>query len=201
MSAATLWHFASQDLDGPARFAQEVSSTLDEESSRVSLPGIGDSLIDDSSFCGRLDPNRVLMVVPTGRRRRSKMDDRIVAFAKAHGVRVVSVDTDGDCTQLVPVMMEHGINMFFPFEVQAGCDILTFRKNHPTLGIMGGLVNRALAEGKTEIDREVEKAARMVEQGRYIPGFDHLIPPDVSWKNFSYAAAELQKVCYGKRGS
>ena len=53
--------------------------------------------------------------------------DRIVAFARAHGVRLVSVDTDGDCSELVPLMMKHGINMFFPFEVQAG----TLKKAEP----------------------------------------------------------------------
>lgn len=127
--------------------------------------------------------------------------DRIAAFARAHGVRLISVDTDGDCTELVPVMMEHGVNVFFPFEVQAGCDILAFRKNYPTLGILGGLDKRALAAGRPEIDREVDKAARMAEKGCYVPGFDHLIPPDVPWKNFCYAAEELQKVCWGKRGA
>ncbi|MEI6915978.1 MAG: uroporphyrinogen decarboxylase family protein, partial [Armatimonadota bacterium] len=34
--------------------------------------------------------------------------DKIVEFGRSAGVRVISVDTDGDCSQLVPVMMEHG---------------------------------------------------------------------------------------------
>ena len=125
--------------------------------------------------------------------------DRIAAFAREHGVRVISVDTDGDCSELVPLMMRHGVNMFFPFEVQAGNDLLAYRKQYPTLGIMCGLDKRALAAGKVEIDREIERAAQMVAQGRYVPGFDHLIPPDVSWENWSYAVAELKKVCFGKR--
>jgi uroporphyrinogen decarboxylase len=121
--------------------------------------------------------------------------DRIAAFARVHGVRILSVDTDGDCTELVPVMMEHGVNLFFPFEVQAGCDVLAFRKRHPTLGILGGLDKRALADGPAAIDREVERARRMVDLGRYVPCFDHLIPPDVPWKHFEYAAKCMRKVC------
>lgn len=31
---------------------------------------------------------------------------------------------------------------------------------------------------------------------RYIPGFDHLIPPDASWDNFQYAANQIKEVCY-----
>ena len=79
--------------------------------------------------------------------------DRIAAFAREHGVRLLSVDTDGDCSQLVPVMMEHGVNYFFPFEVQAGNDILAYRKKYPTLGIMGGLDKRALAGTWADVDQ------------------------------------------------
>ena len=122
--------------------------------------------------------------------------DRIAEFGRRHGVRVMSVDTDGDCHQLVPVMMRHGVNMMFPFEVQAGCDILEYRRKYPTLGIMGGLDKRALALTRTHLDREVAKARDMVKIGRYIPGFDHSIPPDASWDNFQYAANRIKEVCY-----
>jgi len=124
--------------------------------------------------------------------------DRIAAFARAHGVRVVSVDTDGDCHELVSIMMKHGVNMFFPFEVQAGNDIEAYRRQYPDLGIMCGLDKRALAGTRADVDREVEKAARMVRQGRYVPGFDHLIPPDATWDNVQYAARRLKDVCYGR---
>jgi hypothetical protein len=127
--------------------------------------------------------------------------DRIVAFARAHGVRIVSVDTDGDCAELVPIMHARGINMMFPFEVQAGNDLLTYRRQYPSLGIMGGLDKRALAGTRADIDAEVARAAAMIAAGgRYIPGFDHLIPPDVSWENYRYAAERLKEVCYRATG-
>lgn len=123
--------------------------------------------------------------------------DRIVRFSRETGVRVVSVDTDGDCSELVPVMMAHGVNMFLPFEVQAGNDIREYRRRYPDLGIVGGLDKRALAGRRADIDREVARAAEMVQYGRYIPGFDHLIPPDASWDNYRYAVEQLKRVCYG----
>jgi hypothetical protein len=122
--------------------------------------------------------------------------DRIAAFARAHAVPLVSVDTDGDCSQLVPVMLRHGVNMFFPFEVQAGNDIIKYREQYPTLGIFGGLDKRALALGRKEIDREVAKAKKMVKLGRYIPSFDHFIPPDVPWDDYCYAVQQLKEVCF-----
>ncbi len=91
--------------------------------------------------------------------------------------------------------LRHGVNVFLPFEVQAGCDIEEYRRLYPTLGIMGGLDKRALAAGKTEIDREVRRAARMCAGGRYIPGFDHLIPPDVPWTHYEYAMRQLKSLC------
>ena len=121
--------------------------------------------------------------------------DRIVGFARSHGVRVVSVDTDGDCSQLVPVMMKHGINMFFPFEVQAGNDVREYRRQYPKLGIMGGLDKRALAGTTADVDRELAVAEAMVRYGRYVPGFDHLIAPDAKWENYRYAALQMQRIC------
>lgn len=122
--------------------------------------------------------------------------DRIVAFAKAYGVRVVSVDTDGDRSQLVPLFMEHGINMMFPFEVQAGNNIREYRQQYPALGIMHGLDKRALAGTLADVDHELEKARWMVKRGRYVPGFDHLIPPNAKWENFQYAANQIKEICY-----
>jgi uroporphyrinogen decarboxylase len=121
--------------------------------------------------------------------------DRIRAFARAHGVRIVSVDTDGDCSELVPIMKQHGISMFFPFEVQAGNDVEHYRRQYPDLGIMCGLDKRALAGTRADIDQEMARAERMVQQGRYVPGFDHLIPPDVPWDNMRYAVQQLRRVC------
>jgi hypothetical protein len=123
--------------------------------------------------------------------------ERIAAFARTAGVRVVSVDTDGDCGELVPIFCDHGVNTVFPFEVQAGNDVLAYRRGYPLLGIMGGLDKRALAWGKEAIDNEIGRAQMMVAQGRYVPGFDHLIPADVPWSHFQYAVFRLREVCHG----
>jgi len=123
--------------------------------------------------------------------------DRIHAFARAHNIRVISVDTDGDCHELAPIMKQHGMNLLFPFEVQAGNDIREYRQNYPDLGIMGGLDKRALAKDRAAIDEEIEKCRWMLENGgRYIPGFDHLIPPDVPYENYKYAAEKIRKLCH-----
>jgi hypothetical protein len=54
----------------------------------------------------------------------------------------------------------------------------------------------ALAGTLADVDGELDKARWMVKHGRYVPGFDHLIPPDAKWANFQYAANQLKEICY-----
>ena len=119
---------------------------------------------------------------------------RIVAFARRHDVPIVSVDTDGRMDEIVAVMTRHGVNAFMPFEVQAGSDVEVFRQQYPALGLMGGLDKRALAAGKPEMHRELDRAGRMLALGGWVPGFDHLIPPDVPWENYSYFVTNLKRM-------
>lgn len=123
--------------------------------------------------------------------------DRIAAFARRRGVPLISVDSDGWVGQLVPVMMRHGINVFFPFEVRAGNDILAYRAQHPTLGILGGLDKTALAGDRAAIHGELDRATRMLATGGYVAGFDHLIPPDVPWSAYRYFVLELRRIILG----
>jgi uroporphyrinogen decarboxylase len=126
--------------------------------------------------------------------------DRISSFARAHGVPIVSVDTDGRVSELLPAMMRHGVNAFMPFEVQAGNDVLGVRREYPALGIMGGLDKSALAKSTRDVHRELDRAEAMFARGGWIAGFDHLIPPDVPWRIYVYAVTELRKMAFGRAG-
>jgi hypothetical protein len=57
--------------------------------------------------------------------------------------------------------------------------------------MMGGIDKRALAAGKTEIDREVRKVERMLSKGGYLPCVDHAVPPEVSLVNYKYFRAQM----------
>ena len=126
--------------------------------------------------------------------------DRMAAFAARHKIPILSVDSDGMVDELVPVMMRHGVNAYMPFEVQAGNDVVAYRKQYPKLGIMGGLDKSALAKGKPEMHRELDRAEQMLALGGWVPGLDHLVPPDVSWTNFTYFVTHLKKMVFNGRG-
>jgi uroporphyrinogen decarboxylase len=117
---------------------------------------------------------------------------RLAVFAEQHDIPVISVDTDGDPDLIIPPMMEAGVNFLFPLEVGAGCDVSLLRAKYPTLGMMGGIDKRALADGREAIDRELDRIRPAVEKGRYIPELDHTIPDNVSWENFCYYADRLR---------
>ncbi len=119
---------------------------------------------------------------------------RILAFAREHGIPVISVDTDGQPVLIVRPMIEAGVNFLFPMEVAAGADVFACRKRHPELALMGGIDKRALALGPTAIDAELERIRPALATRRYIPDLDHLVPDDVSWANFRHYAERLREM-------
>ena len=119
---------------------------------------------------------------------------QVTGFLKAHGVDAIVVDTDGNCWKLIPKLLEAGVTGLYPFEVQAGMDIVEVRKQYPQLLIQGGLDKRKIAQGKEAIDAELEaKMPFVLSQGGYIPYADHLVPPDVPWDNFCYYRNRLRQ--------
>ncbi|MBL8029245.1 MAG: hypothetical protein JNL74_22680 [Fibrobacteres bacterium] len=122
--------------------------------------------------------------------------DKILAFAKMNDIALVSVDSDGNVKSLLPVMHKHGINTFLPFEVQAGNDIIEFREQYPNLGIIGGLDKNVLMDTapKDALHKELDRCELILSMGGYIPGFDHLIPPNVSWSKWCYFIGCIRKI-------
>ncbi|MBI2915010.1 MAG: hypothetical protein HYY08_03680 [Firmicutes bacterium] len=107
---------------------------------------------------------------------------------------VVNVDSDGNLEEMVPLMVEAGVDMICPFEVAAGNDVVSFRKRYPNLIIRGGIDKRALARGPEAIDHELERVLpAMWESGGYFPCLDHTVPTDVSLARFEYYLERLRK--------
>ena len=120
---------------------------------------------------------------------------RVTSFLREMGVNIILVDTDGRIEKLIPLFLESGITAIFPFEVQAGNDIVAFRKQYPRLGILGGIDKMKIAEGKKAIDEELDsKVPSILRSGGYIPHIDHHVHPDISWKDFIYYRTRLNEM-------
>jgi len=111
---------------------------------------------------------------------------RWVPAIHAGGCPIVDMDSDGCVADLIPIWIEAGINTTSPVEVAAGNDIVAFRRRFDTkIAYRGGLDKRALASGGDTMRAELMRVVPpMLEQGGFIPGCDHGVPPDISWPNF-----------------
>lgn len=116
---------------------------------------------------------------------------KICSFIKGKGVKIIFVDTDGDCNELIPLFMEAGVTGLYPMEVSAGMDIVAVRKKYPDLQIMGGIPKSDIALGKKRIDEFLGPVEWTLKQGGYIPFGDHFIPPEVPWEEFKYYREKL----------
>ena len=119
---------------------------------------------------------------------------RLTGFLKAHGVKTLFVDTDGECTDLIPLFLEGGITGMYPMEASCGVDIVKVRKKHPTLQLMGGIPKSEILKGRERIEQILKPAAEVLKTGGYVPFGDHLIPPEVHWEEFQYYRRRLNEL-------
>jgi uroporphyrinogen decarboxylase len=109
-----------------------------------------------------------------------------VSEIKGSGCPVVCMDSDGYVAELMPIWIEAGFNCNFPVEVAAGNDIVAYRRQYGTqMAYIGGIDKRALAAGGDKMRDEVHRVVpSLLEEGGFIPGCDHGVPPDISWPNY-----------------
>lgn len=116
---------------------------------------------------------------------------KLTSFLKSKKVKIILVDTDGDCNELIPLLIEGGATGLYPFEVHCGMDIVKVRRDYPKLQMLGGIPKSDISLGKNAIDKTLEPVNEVLKTGGYIPFGDHFIPPDVPWKNFQYYRNKL----------
>ena len=120
---------------------------------------------------------------------------RITERLHQAGIDTIMLDSDGNVWDLIPIWLELGICFIYPMEVAAGMDVLVLRKRFGKSLIMGGgMDKRILARDKASIRQVVEEKIALMQEGGYVPGCDHAIPPDVPWENYVYYRECLLRV-------
>ena len=76
---------------------------------------------------------------------------KLTGFYRDHGIQTILVDSDGDVTRLIPLLIEGGVTGLHPFEVTGKCDVVEVRKSFPRFQILGGIDKRELAQGRGAI--------------------------------------------------
>lgn len=121
---------------------------------------------------------------------------RVADMLRQRGVKYIGLDSDGQMASLIPVWLDAGLNFLYPFEVQAGMDVLEVRREYGRdLRIWGGVDKRVLARDPAAIDAELARLKPLIDEGGYIPHTDHSCPPDISYGNYCYYLDRLSQVC------
>ena len=92
----------------------------------------------------------------------------------------VIVDSDGDVTELIPWLMEVGVDGILPLERQAGVDAALLRKRFPRFRMIGHYDKMVMTRGEQAMRDEFERLLPVTKSGGFIPSVDHQTPPGVS---------------------
>jgi uroporphyrinogen decarboxylase len=170
-----------------AFWTEFVSATMRPILSRVQLDSVG--LSEDMAY------KEHSMISPAMARRFLQLSyDRWVAEIRRSGCEIIDMDSDGRIDELIPIWIESGINVCDPIEVAAGNDIHDFRRRFGRkMAYKGGVDKRAIAKGGKVLEAELRRIAPVVEDGGFIPGCDHGVPPDISWPNFVHYSRLLAR--------
>ena len=118
---------------------------------------------------------------------------RLIPEIKKYGTKVF-VDTDGNVDQMIPWLIEAGVDGVLPLERQAKVDLVEYRKKYPEFLFIGGFDKMQMFQGKEAIRAEVERLLPVIRSGRYLIGMDHQTPPGTTMENYRYYLSLLRKV-------
>ena len=119
---------------------------------------------------------------------------KIRSFADAHHIPIVLVDSDGNINELAKQMNACGVNAMYPFEVGAGSDPFRVLSELPSLGAIACLEKNACALGEEAIEEQMERAKKLIENGRCIPGPDHFVLGNVTFSGYKRFMNRLREV-------
>jgi uroporphyrinogen decarboxylase len=120
-----------------------------------------------------------------------KISDRLAAS----GVTLCSLDCDGMIDALLPTWIKNGVNIMFPIEVGTWrASIAPWREKYGReIRGVGGMEKLVFSRDRAAVDAEIDRLARLVDLGGYIPCPDHRIPPDAEWSNVVYYCEAMRR--------
>ena len=111
---------------------------------------------------------------------------RVTDFLHLHGIDVIGHYSSGSQIPLIPVLLDIGVNLYFPLEVAAGVDARELRRRFgKDILLIGNISRQALMEGPQAVEKEFyAKVPPLSEEGGYIPAVDDAIMPDISFESY-----------------
>jgi uroporphyrinogen decarboxylase len=110
---------------------------------------------------------------------------RLVDFFRSHGTKYIAVDSDGDPTVLIPLLLDAGVDTLWPIERASNVSPQEWRRQFgKSLRLWGGVDKRILSRGRDAVRHHLREFIPLIEEGGFIPTVDHTVPPEVSWDDF-----------------
>lgn len=122
------------------------------------------------------------------RRLQKPADEMLFGFFHDRGLKVI-LHSCGCVRELVPDLVDAGLDCLQPLEVKAGMDLLELKRTFgDRLALMGGIDVRAMAaEDPAVIEEEIAtKIPAAMEGGGYIYHSDHSVPDNISFDRYCY---------------
>jgi uroporphyrinogen decarboxylase len=103
--------------------------------------------------------------------------------------------TDGLMTQLIPAMIEAGVDIIDPLEVKAGMDLAQLRQEFGRAAVWEGNIDATVLYygTKRDIETEVKKKLSVFSDGGYIYRVDGPITDEASLENYRWLIDCVQK--------
>lgn len=118
---------------------------------------------------------------------------KMVHCFKAEGA-LVFYHTDGNCSALIDMFIEAGIDVLNPIEVAAGMDLTDLKRKYgKQLAYMGGFDKRRLFD-KQDIEDEVKSKVNAFPTGGLIASIDHSVGPDIPVENYEYYLKLIKEI-------
>ena len=142
--------------------------------------------------------NGLLFSPETYRRTHKEADEMVFSFCHEHGMPVI-LHSCGNVKELIPDLIEVGLDCLQPLEVKAGMDVRELKRLYgDKLAFMGGIDVRAMAHpDPSVIEEEIKSKFEVAKRGGgYIYHSDHSVPKDVSFHQYCRVIELVRK--YGE---
>jgi uroporphyrinogen decarboxylase len=120
--------------------------------------------------------------------------ERLGAFLRQHGIRFF-MHSDGRVWDLIPRLLEVGVEALNPMECAAGMDIAELRSRWPNkMTCYGNLSVAGLMGPREALEEELLRKIPHAANGGFILHSDHSIPFGVRYEQYRWALAHAQEI-------
>jgi uroporphyrinogen decarboxylase len=122
-------------------------------------------------------------------------DKTLYTYFHSKGMKNI-LHSCGNVKELIPILIDTGLDCLQPLEVKAEMDIVELKKTYgDRLAFMGGIDTRLIGDpDKTKIEEEIKKTIEAAKEGGgYIYHSDHSIPTSVSFEDYQFLMDLIKK--------